>query len=139
MIWRGEAWKAAFLESQQQVSELQQQQRTSISPKTVHPSQRREFSFQDQPFRSDGGLPDAPIVSPQSPDSACQASNRRQPSHARAEESLSELRTLANDSVLAAPGSDGAVCSVAARQLFQSVLPALASSPQGAITADLVQ
>jgi len=35
MLWRGEAWKAVFLKSEQQVLELQQQRERPILPKTT--------------------------------------------------------------------------------------------------------
>src|SRR5207302_1871612 len=36
MLWRGEAWKAVFLQSEQQVLELQQQQQPHTSSKTKY-------------------------------------------------------------------------------------------------------
>jgi hypothetical protein len=37
MLWRGEAWKTVFLQSEQQVLELQQQQQPRVSPKIEYP------------------------------------------------------------------------------------------------------
>lgn len=54
MLWRGEAWKTVFLESERQLSELKEQRQTSTLPKT-------ESAYSSQRFLS-GGARCAPQV-----------------------------------------------------------------------------
>jgi hypothetical protein len=68
MIWRGEAWKAVFLQSEQQVSELQRRLRPPISsntewsnpePSTLHVAECFGSRFASVRFR-----PGVPLVGP---------------------------------------------------------------------------